>query len=314
MPLKIVFFGSSRFSALVLEGILSMRYNLAGVVTSEDKPAGRGRVEKGTIVKDFIVKHHPSLNLLMTEDLSTPDFVNFIRGLRAELGVVAGYGKIFDISTIRLFPKGMINVHPSLLPRLRGPAPIQRAIMEGLNITGVSLYLMDEGIDTGDIIDQEEVEILEEDNGESLETRLAHIGALLLLKNLDALEEKGYFTTYKQAHEFATYAPVIKDSDKRIDWAEEDVKIFNKIRALSPKPGAYTTFRGKRVKILASRLTTQVSVGKPGSLTQLGKNDLIVDTSNSPLLILTLQPEGSRPMSAGEFLRGYRILDGDSFI
>ncbi len=312
MPLKIVFFGSSRFSVLVLEDLLQGRHQVAAVVTREDKPAGRGLLEKGTPIKDFVL-HSTSIDLLQMDNLNSPDFLRYMRDVGADLGVAAGYGKVIDSSIIRLFPKGIMNVHPSLLPRLRGPAPIQRAIMEGLTITGVSLYFMDEGVDTGDIIEQEEVEIFIEDNGESLETRLAHAGASLLMKSLDALEERGRLTTRPQAHEFATYAPAIVDSDRRIDWAEDDVKIFNKIRALSPKPGAYTTYRGKRIKVLASQLTNQASIGKPGALTRLGKSDLMVDTMTNPLLILTLQPEGSRPMTSGEFLRGYPVHDGETF-
>jgi methionyl-tRNA formyltransferase len=203
----------------------------------------------------------------------------------------------------------MLNVHPSLLPQLRGAAPIQRAIMQGHRLTGVSLARIDEGIDTGEVIEQTELEIAEDDDAGSLEDQLAGLSVRLLLGSLDRLERESILPGYPQDHAVATYAPPISREERVIDWSRPDEKTFNQIRALSPRPGAHTFFRGRRVKVLRARLTGQ----GPGVIEKIGKHDLLVQTSTCSLLVTELQPEGGRGLTAGEFLRGYRPGEGERF-
>jgi methionyl-tRNA formyltransferase len=313
MPLKLVFFGNTNYSLVILRGIQESKHILVGVVTSPDKPAGRGLRARPTPLRAY-AKGDPRLLVLENEDLRSEEFLRELRSWGADLGIVAAYGRIIPIEVIRLLPRGMLNLHPSLLPRLRGPAPIQRSIMEGARITGVSLVRVDEGVDTGDIVDQEEVEIDEQDTFESLEARLAHLAVRILLKDLDLLEEEGKLRGRPQDEAHATYAPPIEKRERLIDWSQSDTKIFNQVRALYPRPGAFTFFRGKRVKIMRASLTVRPSKTPPGTLTRPGKGNLSVSTGSNDLLLLELQPEGSRVMTAGEFLRGQRVKDGEAFV
>lgn len=312
MSLRIVFLGSTGFSVRLLEGLSGSEHRLAGVITLRDRPAGRGLKNRMTPVKEA-ARDLPGCELVDWEDVSVSAHREGAVPAGADLGVVAAFGRILPPSFIGLFPLGLLNVHPSLLPQLRGAAPIQRAFMEGHRLTGVSLAYLDEGIDTGDVIEQVEMEITEEDDYAGLEDKLAGLALRLLLKNLGLLEREGSLPRYPQDHTVATYAPPITAGDRLIDWSRADEKTFNQVRALSPRPGACTTFRGKLVKILGTRLTGLPSSEAPGTIEKIGKHDLLVNTSTCSLLITGLQPEGGRALTAGEFLRGYRPEDGETF-
>jgi methionyl-tRNA formyltransferase len=312
MPLSIVFLGSTGFSVRLLEGLCESGHRLAGVVSLRDRPAGRGLKSRMTPLKEAALAL-PGCEVADWEDVSSGG--EWATGLPGDagLGVVAAFGKILPPSFIRRFPLGMLNVHPSLLPQLRGAAPIQRALMEGHRLTGVSLAFLDSGIDTGDVIDQAELEIAQEDDAASLEGRLAGLALRMLLDAISRLERDGSLQAYAQDHGVATYAPPITGADRPIDWARPDSATFNQVRALSPRPGAYTIFRDKRVKVLKARLTEAPSGEEPGTIEKIGKHDLLVNTSTCSLLVTYLQPEGARVLSAGEFLRGYRPEEGEAF-
>ncbi len=312
MPLDIVFIGSTGFSVRLLEGLCQSPHPVIKVITLADRPAGRGLKQRRTPLKQAA----EGLAGCELAEWDTLDVTGPAGGAALQepgLGVVAAFGKIMPPSFIERFPLGIINVHPSLLPRLRGAAPVQRAIMQGNRLTGVSLAYLDEGIDTGDVIEQAELEISAEDDFGGLEDKLAGLAIRLLIRNLDLLEREGSLTTYPQDHSLATYAHPIQREERLIDWSLPDLKTFNQIRALSPRPGAYTTFRGKRVKIMRTRLTGQPSEGPPGTIEKIGKHDLLVHTATCSLLVTDLQPEGGRILSAGEFLRGYRVSETEAF-
>lgn len=312
MPLDIIFIGSTGFSVRLLEGLRESAHPVVKVITLADRPAGRGLKQRRTPVKQA-AEGFPGCELAEWDTLGATEPVGGSVLRETGLGVVAAFGKIMPPAFIERFPSGIINVHPSLLPHLRGAAPIQRSIMQGNRLTGVSLAFLDEGIDTGDVIEQVELEISQDDDFGILEDKLAGLAIRLLVRNLDLLEREGSLTAYPQDHAFATYAHPIQREERLIDWSLPDSKTFNQIRALSPRPGAYTTFRGKRVKVMRARLTGQPGEGPPGTIEKIGKHDLLVHTATCSLLVTDLQPEGGRVLSAGEFLRGYRVGETEAF-
>jgi methionyl-tRNA formyltransferase len=312
MPLDIVFIGSTGFSVRLLEGLRGSTHPVVKVITLADRPAGRGLKKRRTPLKEA-AEGLGDCELTEWDSLDVTEPIDESGLKETGLGVVAAFGKIMPPAFIQRFPAGIINVHPSLLPQLRGAAPVQRAIMQGHSVTGVSLAFLDEGIDTGDVIEQAELEISKDDDFGSLEDKLAGLSIRLLLKNLDLLERYGPLPAYPQDDALATYAHPIRRADCLIDWSLPDVKTFNQIRALSPRPGAFTHLRGKRVKVMRARLTSQPSERPPGAIEKIGKHDLLVHSATCSLLVTDLQPEGGRVLSAGEFLRGYRIGETEAF-
>ncbi len=296
----------------LLEGLCEAGHSPAGVIALKDRPAGRGLKPRMTPLKEAALALG-ACAVADWEDVSSG--AEWAAGLPggAGLGVVAAFGRILPRDFIERFPRGLLNVHPSLLPQLRGAAPVQRALLEGRRLTGVSLALLDEGVDTGDVVDQAEVEIGEEDDSAGLEDRLAGAALRLLLANLERLEEGGSLEGRPQDHASATYAPPITAADRPIDWSRPGLDIFNQVRALSPRPGALTGFRGRRVKVLKVRPAGVRGGSEPGTLEVTGKDELLVSTSTCSLRIAALQPEGGKVLTAGEFLRGYRPAEGEAF-
>lgn len=312
MGLEIVFLGSTGFSVDILEGLLASGHDVTKIIALSDRPAGRGRKLRATPVK-IAASGCPGITLVEYEEYTAGSAESGSAGREKGLGVVAAFGKIVPRSFIDRFPLGIINVHPSLLPKFRGAAPVHRAIMEGHAVTGVSLACLDEGIDTGDLIDQRELRIEDDDDFLSLEKRLAGLAVEMLKENLDRLDREGNLERTPQDGSEATYAHPIARDECRIEWERPGAHVFNQIRGLSPRPGAFTFFRGKRLKILGSRQTGVTGGGNPGTIEAGGKEDILVHTGSGSLLLTALQPEGSRVLTAGEFMRGYRIAEGDTF-
>lgn len=312
MALDIVFLGSTAFSVDILEGLLASGHNVVKIIALSDRPSGRGRKMRGTPVKEA-ARRYPEITLVEYEEYAATLPGTDMSGTEDGLGVVAAFGKIVPGSFIARFPMGIINVHPSLLPMLRGAAPVQRAIMQGDEISGLSLAYLDEGIDTGDVIDQEQLGISDDDDFGSLEKKLAALAVDMLKRDLDLLEREGRLPRSRQDRSRATYAHPIGKEECRIEWGRPDIQVFNLIRGLSPRPGAFTFFRGKRLKILGARKTGRPVQGSPGEIFVRGKEEISVQTISGPILITCLQPEGGRALSAGEFIRGYRIAAGEAF-
>jgi methionyl-tRNA formyltransferase len=234
-----------------------------------------------------------------------PLFFDELYSIMPDIIVVVAYGKIFPLQLLRLPRYGCINVHASLLPKYRGAAPIQWAIKNGEKKTGITTMLMDEGLDTGNILLQEEAEIADDDNSETLSKRLADIGASLLLKTIDGLKG-GYIRPIPQMGT-PSYAPPLRKEDGRLDWAKTALEIFNLVRALYPWPCAYCYLNGERIKII--RVTVLGGSGMPRRVENTGE-ELIVGTGEGLVSIIELQPEGKRPMSAKAFLQGRRLQRG----
>jgi len=301
--LRVVYFGSTEFSLAGLEALVAGHYEIAAVVTRPDRPAGRGRAMSKTVVKARAEQF--GIPVLQPEKLGEEEFLHAFRAIRADVGVVAAFGGLLSVALLETPRLGCLNLHASLLPRWRGAAPIQRAIMEGDGVTGVTLIVMEAGLDTGDILAQAEVTIEPEDTGTRLEEKLAVAGAALLAGKLPAWE-RGELARSRQDESRATYAPPLRAEERRIDWARSDSEVHNRVRALALSPGAYTIFRDRRLIVLQTSMTGLASPEQPGEL-QLAGEELLVCSGGHLLKLEQVKPEGKRPMSGAEFSRGYRI-------
>ncbi len=307
MGLDLVVWGSSSFTLKILEGLAILGSFPAAVVSLSDRPAGRGLKKKPTPVSCWAESR--GVKLLKVRDLQSPETLAAVKDLGGDLGLIASFGKILPAEYLNLYPYGIINLHPSLLPQLRGAAPIRRALMQGLEVTGVTLARLDESIDAGGIISSMRVPISEDDDAESLESKLARASLDLLRECLVLLEEEGHLPARPQDERYATYAPPLRSEERKIRWESDRRVVFNLIRAMSPSPGAHTTFRGKRLKILRCR-PLDLETRPPGTVCLPSKDRMAVHAGNGALELILLQPESSRVMGAAEFIRGYRPANG----
>ncbi len=306
MAFRVVFFGTSTFAVPSLRKLVEDKdIEVLAVITQPDKPAGRGKRLTSPPVKREAVKLGLKNLIFQPEKIKTEEFKRWFYSLKPDAAVVVAYGKLIPKGVFD-FPKyKTLNLHASLLPKYRGAAPIQRAIMAGEKKTGNTVMLIDEGLDSGDILAQEVEPIFETDNAESLSERLAAKGAELLLKTLKDWV-KGKITPKVQEHEKATYAPPILKSEYRICWKAQAESVRDRIRALYPN--AYTTFNGKRIKILSATLTDIESDLPAGSVLQNFKDGLYVVCGDRKVLKIEelINPKGKR-IKGEDFLRGYKV-------
>ncbi|MCS7164206.1 MAG: methionyl-tRNA formyltransferase [Thermodesulfovibrio sp.] len=307
MPSGIVFFGTPEFAVPSLKALISKGERILLVVTQPDKPKGRGKIIQPSEIKKVAINY--GLPLIQPEKIKDEDFIKSLKSLNPEFFIVVAYGKILPKEILEIPQKGCINLHASLLPKYRGAAPIQWALIKGEKITGVTTMLMDEGVDTGPILLQKEVLIDDEDNAESLSKKLSIIGAELVIETIDKMR-KGNIIPKPQTGE-PTYAPQLKKEDGKINWNESAIKIFNLVRGTYPWPCAYSFLKDERVKIIK----TEVLKGNASAgLIIKAKDELVVGTADGLIKILLIQPEGKRVMTAKEFISGRKINEGkDSF-
>lgn len=309
--LKIFFFGTPDFAIPTLSAIQNAGFEIAGVVSQPDRPKRRGLKLSPTPVKAFAMEN--DLLVLQPESLKEDPAIETIKSRKPDFLVVVAYGKILPITVLEIPRIGCVNLHGSLLPKYRGAAPIQRAIMAGETKTGVTTMLMDEGMDTGDMLLRREIPITPGDTAGSMNDVLARLGADLMAATLKGLADRS-IRPKKQDHEKATYAPKIEKNDAFIDWNEPANAIDRKIRGLSPAPGAAAKFAGKRVKILMSSVEDKLGPpGKPGEVLQVGENGILVSAGENSVVISKIQPENKRVMSGFEFSLGHKIAKGDFF-
>ncbi len=300
--------GTPDFAVPSLKKLVESGYDVKLVVTQPDKPAGRGKKVTPPPVK--VVAEELGIPVYQPEKVKeNAELKKKLLEVEPDLIVVAAYGKILPEWLLNLPEYGTVNVHASLLPKYRGASPIQWALLNGEEETGVTIMKVIPELDAGDIISQRRVKIEKEDNAKTLHDKLAEVGAELLVETLP-LYVSGKLKPVPQNEEEATYCPQIKKEMGKIDWRESAEEIFNKIRAFTPWPSAYTTFRGKRVKILEGEPVE--GTGEPGEVIEAGR-DLIVATGEGALKIERLRPEGRKEISGEEFVRGYRIKKGDMF-
>jgi methionyl-tRNA formyltransferase len=298
--MRIIFAGTPNFAIPSLE-ILNNHHQVVAVLTQPDKPRGRGLKLKPTPVKTAATKL--GLSVLDFESLASSDIPPKLSALSPDLLVVVAYGKIIPKWLIDLPALDSINLHASLLPKYRGAAPIQRVLIEGEKVTGLTVISLDQGLDTGDILAQVKVEIEETDNAASLSEKLAKVGAKLLLRATNDLA-CGKVTRVKQNNQLATLAKKIEPQERLINWHQSAFRVNNLIRGLSPKPGAYSFFNGKQIKILKAKAIKNRNPSLPGTVEILGGR-VFVSCQNSQLELLEVQPESKKLMSAFNFCRGY---------
>ncbi len=307
--MNIMFMGTPEISATCLKKLLDDGHKVTSVISREDKPRGRKMVMTPTVVKTLALENN--IPVYTPKTLKDEEFEGLLKNISPDLIVVVAYGKILPKSVID-FPKyGCINLHVSLLPKYRGAAPMQRAIMEGETETGVTVMYMDEGLDTGDIIAIEKFPISPIDDFEAIHDRSAEIGSELLSKTIVEIE-KGNIERKKQDDSLATYAKKVEKEDCKLDFTLPAKKLDFIIRGVTPIPGAFAYHNGKMLKInKATPIDKRGEVGKVYALDDKGEGAISVGCGEGSLLITSVIPEGKGKMSAGDFIRGRKINLGD---
>jgi methionyl-tRNA formyltransferase len=307
---RILFMGTPRFALPSLQVVIERAETVIGVVTQPDRPSGRGQLVVMPPVKERAMRH----NLPVYQPLKVREqhFIQQVQALSPDLIVVVAFGQILPRALLDIPPRGCINVHASLLPAYRGAAPINWALINGENVTGVTIMLLDEGLDTGDILLQQPVAILPEDTTATLHDRLAASGAALLGEAIEQLASGGW-TRIVQDHARATYAPILKKEDGCIAWSKSASEIHNQIRGMNPWPGSFTFFRGKLLKIYHTGVLEKHAGAAPGKIIAVSDTGVEVAAGNGALLIQELQIEGKKKMPAGDFIKGQGIKVGEEF-
>ena len=308
--LRLLFMGTSEFAVPSLAILVRNGYMIVGVVTQPDRQRGRGKMVQPSPVRIFAKENH--LSVIQVEHVRDKEFLSIFGDLSPDMVVLAAFGQILPREIIEAPEKGCINVHPSLLPKYRGAAPINWALIQGEEKTGVSIMLMDEGLDAGDILLQEETMIGSEETFGELHDRLSEMGAELLLKTIGMIV-KGAVRRIPQDASFATYARRLNKEDGRIHWEANVGDIANLIRGLSPSPGAYTFLEGKKLKIFAARKEEAPVTESAGKIGRETKRGLPVAAKNGYIYLHDVQLENRKRMSVHDFLRGYRITPGSTF-
>jgi methionyl-tRNA formyltransferase len=308
--MKLVFCGTPQFAVPTLERLAATAgFDIQLVVTQPDRPQGRGMELTAPPVKQSALKL--GFPVVQPDKIKkNEEFQTQLRTLAPDAIIVVGYGRIIPPWMLELPRYGNINVHASLLPKYRGAAPIQWAIASGEKVTGVTTMLLNEGLDTGDILLQKELLIAGEDTSVTLGPKLAELGAELLVQTLRGLEEKR-IVAQPQDHSRATLAPILNKEDGLVDFTRTAQEIYNRLRGFQPWPGAYTKLRGKNLKLVEVKPTTSTSQGNPGELHAQGDHLLVTCGNGTALQLLQLQLEGKKAMSTREFINGYRPSDSE---
>lgn len=310
--MRIVFMGTPDFAVPTMKALISHRENVVGVITQPDRPRGRGRKLASPPIKELA--DNLGLPVLQPAKIRGEDFREAIRSFKPDLIVVAAYGRILPGEIINIPPLGTINVHASLLPRYRGAAPIQWAIINGEVETGITIMQMNEGLDTGDILLMEKLGIdSETDTAGSLSIKLADLGGKALLKALELMRQ-GKLTRRRQDDSKATLAPPLSKNDGRIDWQKTAAEISCLMRGLDPWPTTYTELHNKRLRLFLPMVVEKSDIdgGKPapGTLCRADANGLLIAAGQDCLLVREIQAEGGRRLAVEEFLRGHRLAPG----
>lgn len=308
-PLRIVFFGTPEFALPALDRLYGDdRFIIESIVTQPDKPRGRGKILTQTAVNEFATSHY--LPVLKPITLNQEILIKNIRDFHPDFIVVVAYGQLLNKELLAVPKIGSINVHASLLPAYRGSAPIQRAIMNGETETGITFMLMSENLDQGDIITTHKIKINPSDNTQTVHDKLANLASDTIADLLFDYAA-GKLTTKAQDHSKASYAKKIRSEDQLISWSLDATTIINKIRGLSPFPGAKTNLNNKSIKIYSATITNRK--GTPGTILKINKNGIVVATGKGSITITTLQAEGGKVLEASEFVNGFDISVGDRF-
>ena len=294
--MKLIFAGTPPFAALALEALVKAGFQIGLVLTQPDRPAGRGLRLQPSAVKVCAGAHE--LPLAQPANLKDPALHEMLRAIGADAMIVAAYGLILPAAVLNIPPRGCLNIHASLLPRWRGAAPIQRALLAGDGETGITIMQMDAGLDTGPILLQQRVAIAEDDTAQTLHDKLAQLGARAIVQALRTAT-----TAHAQDAANATYAEKITKTEATIDWSRAAVEICRQVRAFNPAPGAATTWNGTPLKVWSATSVTNRGAA-PGSIVETGADGIVVAAGTDAVRIMELQKAGARRMSAATFLGG----------
>jgi methionyl-tRNA formyltransferase len=308
--MNIIFMGSPEFAVPCLEKLYDL-YNVVGVITQPDKPKGRGQKMQPNPVKETALKYEIPVYQpdRLRKDLN---LINNLKNMDIDLIVVVAYGQILPAEVLSIPKHGCINVHASLLPDLRGAAPINWAIIRGLKKTGITTMLMNEGLDTGDMLMKEEVAIGDDETAEELHDKLMIMGSELLIKTIKALESNNLYPE-KQDDSKSTYAQMLNKNMGNIDWALSNVEIFNLIRGITPWPGAFTFLNKKIIKVLKAGKGNSTKTSDHGCVIGINKDGIEISCGIGSIIVTELQEIGGKRMSVSSYLNGHNISIGDRF-
>lgn len=307
--MKIIFMGNPAIACPILESLRASDYHdLVAVVSNAPKTMGRGQSLRHTAVGEYAIKKN--LNFIPAESLTDPDLHSRLKILKPDIYVVVAF-RILPNALLKIPKMGAMNLHTSLLPKYRGAAPIQHAIMNGDKETGLTTFIIEPKVDTGGIIHQERISIEPDDDFESISEKMTKRGVSLVMKSLNTLVDGKL--PKPQRHEDATVAPKITKAMYAIDWSQPARSIHNQIRGLPPSPGSFSSFKGKRIKIYKTKLIMDEYEGIPGKLVKLGKNRLGICCGDGALELLDVQLSGKNRMDVSDWLKGAQISDRDQF-
>ena len=309
--MKVIFMGTPDFAVGTLETLIEAGHEVVLAVTQPDKPKGRGKEMQYTPVKECALKH--DIPVFQPRRVREEECIEELRKYNADIMVVVAFGQILPKEILEMCTYGCVNVHASLLPKYRGSAPIQWAIIDGEEVTGVTTMQMDEGLDTGDMLLKTEVTIEPKETGGSLFDKLADAGAKLCVETLEALQNKTV-TPIPQGETTTAYAKMLDKQLGNIDWNKTAVQIERLIRGLTPWPSAYTNWNEKVMKIWdaeVSAIDIETEDAKPGTIVKVEKDAFYVQTGEGLLKVCELQIPGKKRMDAGAFLRGYQVKVGE---
>lgn len=305
---RLIFMGTPDFAVPTLRALLDHNENVLAVVTQPDKPQGRGKRVVPSPVKALALER--KIQVLQPEKASSPVFCDQIQALNPDLIIVVAFGQILKKRLLEIPRLGALNIHASLLPKLRGPAPIQRAIMQNEKTTGLTVIRMDEGMDTGPILFQKEVGVMEDETAGHLHDRLSEMAGDLMVKSLRSLSQ-GPVPERPQSGADATYAPKIDRGTGLVVWSEPAQQVSALIRALDPRPGAYTLWKGQEIKLFSSTVMNEtLEQGVPGRVRGRKDECLVVETGQGLVGIREMQVAGKKRLPAAEFLRGVPVPEG----
>jgi methionyl-tRNA formyltransferase len=304
--MRAIFFGTPDIAVPSLEALATIA-DVAGVVCQPDRPAGRGLEPKPPAVK--VRARELGIPVVQPTKIRTPDFLAWVEEQRAEVALVLAYGRILPAAVLAAPRRGCLNLHASILPRYRGAAPINWAIVRGEKETGVSLMQMDEGLDTGPVFAVRSVPIGENETAGELYARLAELAATAVREDVPRVV-RGELTATPQQAELATHAPILEKKDGRIDWTKPAAEVHDHARGMTPWPGAFTHVGGKLLKVLATRRSPLRTHGAPGTIVAADSAGVLVACGDGPLEIVTAQVEGRKPLAARDLVSGRTLAVG----
>jgi methionyl-tRNA formyltransferase len=311
---KVVFMGSPGFAVPSLRAVHASTHDVVEVVTQPDRPAGRGRRVRPSAIGETATKL--GLEISKPGSFRAEAFVGHLESVGADVFVVVAFGEILRRRHLEIPPRGCVNVHPSLLPRHRGPVPIVGTLLAGDDVTGVTTMRIDRGVDTGDLYLQEAVEIHAGEDAGALHDRLSELGAELLLRTLDGIEA-GTLSPVPQDHERATVTGMLKKSDGLLDWEGTAIELYRRVRAMTPWPGAFTMRRaldGSEQRLTIVRAIPADDLpqrGQPGEVVDVTGDGPVIACGCGHLRVLRVKPAGSREMTGPELVRGHRVAGGE---